>query len=630
MRSDTWTVRQIFQDRRQYCVPFYQRAYVWNQTAQWEPLWQDIEAKAEDRLQTLDRTPHFLGAVVVEPQPRVGLRGVDTLHIIDGQQRLTTLQYVLTSLLVALRETDVQGLSVMIDECVRNGNQDTMARPEIEIYKVWPTFRDRAHYEASMTAPTLEILKSRFPSNFTQQGKLRRIGIPHPPSLAAVWYFSSQFISWIRSCGAGKEAAAEALMTAVLQDLKMVFITLEADDDAQIIFETMNGRGATLHATDLIRNFIFMRADRDGSNAQALYDDRWIQFEGNTWSTHERRGRMLKPKLEWMIYTALQAETHTEVDLPRLYTDYKAYAQNGGKPRTAESQLLTLDRYGEHYKALTTGQGSMPIARFGRRILPYQTTTIHSLALLISTSELSDTDKTEMFNDLMSYLVRRAICGLTPKNYNNTFMSMVRHLAKVGVSPISLREHLISLSSDISRSPTDDEFRHACMSGPLYYGRLDAPKMRSFLTELEGLLRAHTRSEEPIIPDLSNLDIDHLMPRSWYNHWPLLDGSRSSADDVASAQMAERTGLTLTPAQQEILKRVAAIATLGNLTLLNLSVNREAQHKEFQVKRNLLIRNTNLSLNVQLLDDQEWTVEQIAARSKRLADAAVRLYAAPK
>ena len=36
MRSDTWTVRQIFQDRRQYCVPFYQRAYVWNQGEQWQ------------------------------------------------------------------------------------------------------------------------------------------------------------------------------------------------------------------------------------------------------------------------------------------------------------------------------------------------------------------------------------------------------------------------------------------------------------------------------------------------------------------------------------------------------------------------------------------------------------------
>jgi hypothetical protein len=46
----------------------------------------------------------------------------------------------------------------------------------------------------------------------------------------------------------------------------------------------------------------------------------------------------------------------------------------------------------------------------------------------------------------------------------------------------------------------------------------------------------------------------------------------------------------------------AAIPTLRNLMLLNLSVNREAMHREFKVKRDLLIRNTNLSLNVQLLD----------------------------
>ena len=48
MRSETIPVQQIFQDRRQYLVP-YQRAYVWNKDDQWEPLWNDIADKAEKR-----------------------------------------------------------------------------------------------------------------------------------------------------------------------------------------------------------------------------------------------------------------------------------------------------------------------------------------------------------------------------------------------------------------------------------------------------------------------------------------------------------------------------------------------------------------------------------------------------
>jgi hypothetical protein len=52
-------------------------------------------------------------------------------------------------------------------------------------------------------------------------------------------------------------------------------------------------------------------------------------------------------------------------------------------------------------------------------------------------------------------------------------------------------------------------------------------------------------------------------------------------------------------------------------------------HREFKVKRDLLIRNTNLSLNVQLLDHAAWTANDIAARGMRLADVAVRLYPRP-
>lgn len=78
----------MFQDRRQYMVPFYQRSYVWTLRDQWSQLWDDICTKAEARLAGAKPTPHFLGAIVLDPQPREGLIGVDTLHIIDGQQRL--------------------------------------------------------------------------------------------------------------------------------------------------------------------------------------------------------------------------------------------------------------------------------------------------------------------------------------------------------------------------------------------------------------------------------------------------------------------------------------------------------------------------------------------------------------
>lgn len=132
MNSETWAVQSIFQERRQYRVPFYQRAYVWNREEQWEPLWNDIREKADARLLGDGNPPHFLGAVVLEPQERRGLIGVESFHIIDGQQRLTTLQYILTSLAMLLRASGERVLLSVVDGCLRNGNPETMKNADTE------------------------------------------------------------------------------------------------------------------------------------------------------------------------------------------------------------------------------------------------------------------------------------------------------------------------------------------------------------------------------------------------------------------------------------------------------------------------------------------------------------------
>ena len=219
MKSDDITIQQLFQDRRQYMVPFYQRAYVWTLANQWEQLWEDIRAKAEARLLGSKITPHFLGAVVLDPQPRVGLIGVDTLHIIDGQQRLTTLQFVLKSILITLRSSNSTAIAEIVAGALRNSYPDTMREPAVEVFKVWPTFRDRRDYKSALEAVDRDALKTIFHKSFTQRGSLRQIGIVHPPAFEAIWYFTNRFEEWIAQ-GSKEELTArgEILATAILQD----------------------------------------------------------------------------------------------------------------------------------------------------------------------------------------------------------------------------------------------------------------------------------------------------------------------------------------------------------------------------------------------------------------------------
>jgi hypothetical protein len=621
MKSETWTIQQVFQDRKQYKVPFYQRAYVWTLEKQWPLLWADIKDKADERLAGTTPAPHFLGAIVVEPQEKTGLRGVDTLHIIDGQQRLTTLQYVLAGVRLATRELKITDYDSYLAAVLDNPNPTTMANADVEVFKVWPTFSDQKAFVSAMTAENLATLQARYPDHFTQAGTIRRIGIIHPPALNAIWSFAQWAKGWIAVSGGA--LAVEALVMAVLTDLKVVLIQLEKGDDAQVIFETLNGRGAELHATDLIRNHLFMTVDSRTEDPATLYEAKWKQFEKDTWKVAERRGRITKPRLEWLIFSVIRAQTGQEGDLARLYVDFKSFAQG----LSTTDQLAMLDTYGKHYLQLIQGKGELPVARLGRRLQPFDTTTTHPLALRVSTSNVPDREKAAMFNDIVSYIVRRAVCGLTAKNYNNWFMSILRQLIKGEPSRAALKDLLASSpKSPAARWPEDDEFVHALQTAPTYYGNLDAGRCRMLLTELEGWLRLTKRTEEPTIPDLSNLDIDHILPRSWYEHWNLPEGSKATFAESQAAAQKELVGDVLSDHHQAIRRRAKAIPTLGNLTLLNLSVNREAQNKQFTTKKQLLIANTVLSINGDVMARESWDEGAIAVRAKRLADAAIELY----
>ena len=627
MKSDDITIQQLFQDRRQYMVPFYQRAYVWTLSNQWDQLWEDIRAKADARLIGSKLTPHFLGAVVLDPQPRDGLIGVDTLHIIDGQQRLTTLQFILKSILLAHKEVNATAISEIITGTLCNSNPDTMRDAQIEIFKVWPTFRDRNNYIKAFSSNQREELKTLFPDSFTQNKTLRKIGVRHPAPLESIWYFSKKFKDWMSEGGDGEVGIrSEALASSILQDLKVVSIVLDEDDDAQVIFETLNGRGAQLHATDLVRNFIFMRADREGTDSETLYNDYWSKFETSYWNEMKRRGRMKKPRIEWFIHSYLQAVMGEEVDLGRLYFEYRRYVFSGNEPKKADSQLTSLSDCSEIYKQLLSGEGISPISKFGRRIEPYEVTTLHPLALMIAKSNVFDDEKNRMFDLLYSFVVRRAICDLTTKNYNNVFLSVLRNLSKNGVNEQILREALLSLKGEGSRWPRDEEFVRLCTTSNLYPGVLETKKMRSVLAELEYQLREDARAEDFLNIDLGHLDIEHILPNSWFRYWPLPNGRLANCSELAAINLKNMLGTELSDHEREISNREKLVKTLGNLTLLNLSVNREAQNKGFALKKQLLLQNTNLRLNVSLLGMDEWDEGSIANRSSTLGSAALKIW----
>jgi len=629
MQSETLTVQALFQDRRQYRVPFFQRPYVWNKDDQWERLASDIISKAEIRASGDEPPPHFLGAAVLEPQKRNGLIGVEVLHIIDGQQRLTTLQYFLAALALVLRKEGKTSLLSIVEGCLRNTNVETMRDADIEVFKVWPTFRDREKYRLAMTATTLDELRERFPYSFTQSDTLKKIGVDHPAALEAIWFFVEQISTWIAGDGVNaRDARLDAIAEAALGDLQVVSIALGEQDDAQVIFETLNGHGAQLHATDLIRNFVFMRADREPVSAKELFDTLWSPFEGEFWRESQRRGRLNRPRLEWFFQTALQAAQGDEIEISRLYAGYRQFAIGGKKVLSATEQLQLLDRHAAAYRELVSGVGQSEIARFGRRIADWDASTTHSLALAIADTPAPALEQRAMYDAVVSYLVRRAICGLTTKNYNKIFIQQLRKLKEPGVSPAALTKALSDLDGEASRWPRDQEFRNAWLNAAMYRGRLDAPRMKAVLAELENGMRS-ARSEEPNASGLENLDVDHILPMEWADHWPLSDGTTVQAGEVSEVALASIMGDTMNERQQAIHRREQAKLTIGNLTLLHYGVNRGLQNREFALKRERMFAESNLHLNRSLMLADKWDEPAIAQRAEAMFNVALKLWPGP-
>jgi hypothetical protein len=287
-----------------------------------------------------------------------------------------------------------------------------------------------------------------------------------------------------------------------------------------------------------------------------------------------------------------------------------------------------LNRYGEHYRSLVTGTGSGPIAAFGRRIAVWDASPTHPLALRVATSSLSAEEQQEIYDCIESYLVRRAVCGLSRKNYNKVFAQQLKRLIDGDLTTAAFRNALASLSGEASRWPTDDEFRRQWIDGSTYPGRLDAPKLRAIFHRLETAMRSE-KTEELVPLTLDALDVDHIMPKSWYSHWPLADGTTASEFDAISAQPLRFSSADVNPGTQALLDREDAIPKIGNLTLVHLGVNRSLKNHGYAEKREAFFEHSNLHLNRALMQREAWDEAAIVVRGEALFEFAVRIWAGP-
>lgn len=617
MDANAIALLDIFEKKMRLEVPMFQRQYVWKQEHQWEPLWEDISRKFSEFIEGRKDAPvHFLGAMVLD-QRQTQTGRVERRSVIDGQQRLTTLQLFLA----AFRDFCLkEKLTEFADECEKYViNSGRMAEPEIEKYKVWPTLSDRPQFIDVMSARSRDALEKLHP--LTKRAYARKFD-SRPRMVEAYFFFYDRLSEFFGGTSDEAPVGADKTLTDRLEEcfealktaLKVVAIDLDRDDDAQVIFETLNARGEPLLPADLLRNYIFLRAARQGEEQEVLYKKYWAAFDEPFWRQDVVQGRLRRPRSDVFIQHFLASKQARDIPIKHLFVEYKYWIDRDVPFEKVEPELMALAKQGRDFRRLSTRSDTDILGPLANFLEIFDVSTAFPPLLALLDLGADDAEMAETARIMESYLLRRAICAGDTKAYNRVFMNLTRTIRREGATATVVRNHLLGLRNATDAWPSDELFSSAWLTNNAY-SMLNNPRMVHVLSRLS---ETYMTSKTEQLKVSGPLTIEHLMPNSWIKHWPLPDGS-PGLEFLWNIPTDDKRG-------QATRHRNSMIQTLGNLTLLTGPLNSSVSNGSWATKQMAILENSVLPINLQLRTATHWDESMIEKRGRELLGRALGIW----
>ena len=618
MKAYTNTLQGVFQGDRRFVIPVYQRPYVWTREQQWDPLWTDVELTAMRLAETrqvshgtgetvLDAdkkaAPHFLGAIVVEPYP-TGTFDIKTRLVVDGQQRLITLQLLLMGTLDALRAADITGLQLALLSMLTRNNQDIWSGDDV--HKVWPRHAESDRYRRAVAEeppPQDDSLFAEARDFFFSHasGFLEDERVPEDPY----------------TDGESVQRRASLLVATLLALVKLVMIDLEDVDDAQVIFEALNARNTPLSATDLVKNLLFMRAQARGHDPQKLYDDVWARFDNadDWWRQSIGAGHARRARQDWLMGDWLIAQRGQVINVGRLYGEFRNWLQSSDT--TAFEALYKLDRYADAYERLhgrndgATAKERQSFQRIERLNVTVATPVLLWL-LTRSEEDVPPGERELAFQAIESFVIRRMAIKAQTRAYGQAFAEVLRAAQKAEGHPgLAIVEALRDGPYGYPW-PSDEQLIEQFRTSAYYgYGGIAQYRLRLLLGEVDALLQSEDYNKgEPVTIEYDTLQIEHVLPISWQEHWEVKES------DEAQQILREQ-------------ERSDHIHRIGNLTLVSSRLNPALSNAPWKEKRRELKKHSHLRLNARLCQETDWDEQTIMVRGEWLAEVVSRIWPGP-
>lgn len=451
-------------NKKQYCIPVFQRDYAWTEE-QCTKLFEDIVmAYKKDR-------PHFCGSFVYAPLG--SKKHIDSYIIIDGQQRFTTL-YILIKALADSADND-RDKEALQRYLYNEDKFDRYGLDEKSKLKLKPVKTDNDQ---------LLLLMS---GKIEQMDKSRRGIIYHNYML---------FMQLIKSFLEESSANSVLMINDGIEKLICADIRLDTDDNAQEIFERINSTGIKLGLADLIRNYILM-TDTD---QERLYEEYWLTVQN-----------LLPDKLlDNFFIDYLNMKSDGFVKESEAYKSFKQVYVEGKYDN--EKMLQEILHYAKQYYVFCYGSSDFGAevnkALAGLRKLK-QTTVYLFLFRVFDDYENGIINKNELarvLKMLLSYSIRRLVCEIGSNTLRGLYKTLYGRVFEQKENKNTYYDSLVSFflqQTSKNTIPSDNEFVTALQEKNLY----SKNALCKYL-----LCAIETQGKEAL--DTENLSIEHIMPQN--------------------------------------------------------------------------------------------------------------------
>ena len=543
--------------KKRFIIPVYQRNYDWK-IQNCKQLYDDLVKVIKNK-----RKSHFFGSLVSVYEPSG--RNTEFL-VIDGQQRLTTVSLLLLAMYNLIKSGIVIPRDGFLDKQIYEDFLVDKYQPEETRIKLKPVKNDQKAFGKLFYDVNEYIMESNLTTNYN--------------------YFYERIQK--------QEITIDELFDAICR-LEIINITLNNEDNPQLIFESLNSTGLDLSEGDKIRNFILMGLP--SKEQDEYYDKYWNRIEECT-----------KYDVSSFVRDYLSIKQLAIPSQRKIYISFKEYVEQ--KSIETEELLKDLLAYAKRYEILLCGSTkNKALDACIYRLNRLETTVTRPFFLevlrLYDENKLDMSELSETFLITENYVFRRTICDLPANALSKIFYTLHREITRYEGNDAGYVEkfkYALLSKKERARFPNDDEFSEKFTERPVY--QMNSKNKVYIMERLENYSTAEDKDVYGHCDD-GTYSIEHIMPQHLTPAWV-----RALGDDY-----------------EEI--HETWIHRIANLTLT--AYNSKYSNSTFEEKKSMKngFEDSGIRMNTYIAKKDKWTLTELEERSKYLMGRALEIWAAP-